>query len=137
MFPDVQELILTTGIMQKLTKAEEEVMLVLWDLGESVVRDVISRLKDPETPYTTVSTVIRVLEKKGFVDHRAVGNTYLYYPVISKNEYLKDLLPGIVKKYFSGSFAEMASFFAKENDLSMDELNELIESVGNELNENK
>lgn len=125
------------AIMQKLTKAEEEVMLVLWDLGEGVVRDVISRLKDPETPYTTVSTVIRVLEKKGFIDHRAVGNTYLYYPVITKEDYLKDFLPALVKKYFGGSFAEMASFFAKENDLRMEDLNELIKSVSEELKEIK
>lgn len=120
--------------MQKLTKAEEEVMLILWDLGEAVVRDVISKLQDPDTPYTTVSTVIRVLEKKGFIGHRAVGNTHLYYPKITKDEYLKDLLPGIIRKYFDGSFAAMASFFARENDISMDELTELIDSVNEELN---
>ena len=121
--------------MQKLTKAEEELMLVFWEIGEGVIRDVIKRLKDPQTPYTTVSTVVRVLEKKGFLSHRVIGNTHLYYPVISKEEYIKDFLPGILKKYFEGSFAEMASFFARENDLSLKELSELIDTVGDELRE--
>jgi len=121
--------------MQRLTKAEEEVMLIFWRIGEGVVRDVIDRLKDPETPYTTVSTVVRVLEKKGFLSHRVIGNTHLYYPVISKEEYLKDFFPGILKKYFGGSFAEMTSFFARENDLSLKELSELIDTVGDELRE--
>lgn len=123
--------------IQKLTKAEEEVMLALWELQEAVVRDVIAELKDPKTPYTTVSTVIRVLEKKGFIGHRSVGTTYLYHPLISKKNYLKDFLPGILRKYFNGSFTEMASFFAKENDLSLIELSELIDVVGEELKENE
>lgn len=121
--------------MQRLTKAEEEIMLIFWEIGEGVVRDAIDRLKDPKTPYTTVSTVVRVLEKKGFLSHRAIGNTHLYYPVISKEEYLQDFFPGILKKYFGGSFAEMASFFARENDLSLKEISELIDTVGDELRE--
>ena len=90
--------------MQRLTKAEEEIMLIIWDLGEVIVRDVIGKLSDPGIPYTTVSTVIRVLESKGFVGHREIGNTYLYFPVVTKQEYMKDFLPGIVRKYFNGSF---------------------------------
>lgn len=121
---------------QKLTKAEEEVMIALWEIGEGVVRDVLSRLKDPGTPYTTVSTVIRVLEKKGFIGHRAVGNTYLYYPLITKERYLKDFIPGILSKYFNGSFTELASFFARENKLTIDDLSELIDTVSEELKEN-
>ncbi|MDZ7737519.1 MAG: BlaI/MecI/CopY family transcriptional regulator [Bacteroidales bacterium] len=124
-------------MMQKLTKAEEEVMLVLWDLKEAVVRDVISRLEDPDTPYTTVSTVIRILEKKGFVAHRAVGTTYLYYPVMSKKEYLKGYLGGIAKSYFDGSSSGMLTFFARESDLSMKELKSLMEEVKDELGEKK
>ncbi|MFZ5939779.1 MAG: BlaI/MecI/CopY family transcriptional regulator [Bacteroidota bacterium] len=121
---------------QKLTKAEEEVMIALWEIGEGVVRDVLSRMKDPGTPYTTVSTVIRVLEKKGFIGHRAVGNTYLYYPLISKERYLKDFIPGILSKYFNGSFTELASFFARENKLTTEDLSELIDAVSEELKEN-
>ena len=121
--------------LKRLTKAEEEIMLALWKLKETVVRDVIAELKDSNTPYTTVSTVIRVLETKGFVGHRAVGNTYLYFPLISKDKYLNDFLPGIIRKYFNGSFTELASFFARENDLSLEELSELIQVVSEELKE--
>jgi len=119
--------------VQKLTKAEEEIMLALWMLQEAVVRDVMAELNDTNIPYTTVSTVIRVLEKKGFIGHRSVGTTYLYYPLISKRKYLRDFLPGILRKYFNGSFTEMASFFARENDMSLNELSEIIEVVGEEL----
>ncbi len=118
---------------QRLTKAEEEIMLVLWQLKEAIVRDVLNNLKDPETPYTTVSTVIRILEKKGFVGHRAVGTTYLYYPLLSKKEYLKGYLTGIVKNYFDGSSSNLVTFFAKESDISLAELKNLIEEVESEL----
>lgn len=108
-------------------------MLVLWKLKEAIVRDVIQNLNDPETPYTTVSTVIRILEKKGYIGHRAVGTTYLYYPVISKKEYLKGYLGGIVKNYFDGSSSNLLTFFARESDLKLDELKGLIEEVESEL----
>ena len=117
----------------RLTKAEEEIMLILWKLKETIVRDVIKNLSDPETPYTTVSTVIRILEKKGFVGHRAVGTTHLYYPLLSKKEYLKGYLTGIVKNYFDGSSSNLLTFFARESDLSLEELKGLIEEVELEL----
>ena len=69
---------------KRLTKAEEEIMLILWKLKEATIRDVMNELNEPETPYTTVSTVVRVLEKKGFVGHKAVGTTYLYHPLLTK-----------------------------------------------------
>jgi predicted transcriptional regulator len=120
---------------KRLTKAEEEIMLILWKLGESTIRDVMAQLNEPSTPYTTVSTVVRVLEKKGFVSHKAVGTTYLYYPLIAKKDYLKGYLSGIVSNYFDGSFSRMAAFFARENDLDMGELHELISDIESELNE--
>jgi len=119
----------------RLTKAEEEVMLVMWELKEAVVRDVIKKLEEPDTPYTTVSTVIRILEKKGFVTHRAVGTTYLYYPAISKKEYLRTYLRGIVKNYFDGSSTGLVSFFAKESDMDLADLRELLGEVEAELKE--
>ena len=118
---------------KRLTKAEEEIMLILWRLKEAIVRDVIENLNDPDTPYTTVSTVIRILEKKGFVGHRAVGTTHLYYPLLSKKEYLKGYLTGIVKNYFDGSSSNLVTFFAKESDISLEELKNLIEEVESEL----
>jgi BlaI family transcriptional regulator, penicillinase repressor len=123
--------------MQKLTKAEEEVMLILWKLEEATVRDVISRLEEPDTPYTTVSTVIRVMEKKGFVKHRAIGTTYLYSPRIRKEEYMNHSLSRFMNKYFEGSFTNLASFFATENDISLRELREMMQEVREELKEDK
>jgi len=120
---------------KRLTKAEEEIMLILWKLGESTIREVMSELSAPDTPYTTVSTVVRVLEKKGFVSHKAVGTTYLYYPLVQKKDYLKGYLSGIVSNYFDGSFSRMAAFFARENDLDMEELHELITDIESELKE--
>ena len=118
---------------KRLTKAEEEIMLILWKLGESTIRDVMTELNQPQTPYTTVSTVVRVLEKKEFVGHKAVGTTYLYYPLVPKKEYLRGYLTGIVSNYFDGSFSRMAAFFARENDLDMGELHELITEIESEL----
>ena len=124
------------SMTRRLTKAEEEIMLILWKLKEATIRDVMNELKQPGTPYTTVSTVVRVLEKKGFVGHRAVGTTYLYKPVLEKKAYLKGHLTGIASNYFEGSFSRMAAFFARENDLNLNELHELIGDIESELNEN-
>ncbi len=120
---------------KRLTKAEEEIMLILWKLGESTIREVMSELSGPDTPYTTVSTVVRVLEKKEFVGHKAVGTTYLYYPLVQKKDYLRGYLSGIVSNYFDGSFSRMAAFFARENDLDMGELHGLISEIESELKE--
>ena len=118
---------------KRLTRAEEEIMLILWRLKEGTIRDVMNELDEPETPYTTVSTVVRVLEKKGIVGHKAVGTTYLYYPLLHKKDYLKGHLTGIVANYFDGSFSRLAAFFAKENDLNLSELKELMGDIENEL----
>ena len=123
--------------MKRLTKAEEEIMLILWKLEEATIRDVIGELDEPDTPYTTVSTVVRVLEKKGFVEHKAVGTTYLYRPMLTKKEYLKGHLSGIASSYFNGSASRLAAFFAKENDLNLKELRELMDTVETELSKQK
>ncbi len=120
---------------KRLTKAEEEIMLVLWKLKEATIRDVKNELSEPDTPYTTVSTVVRVLEKKKIVGHKAVGTTYLYFPMLNKKEYLKGYLSGIVTNYFDGSFSSLAAFFAKENDLNLDQLQDLIGEIESELKE--
>jgi BlaI family penicillinase repressor len=117
----------------RLTKAEEEIMLVLWNLEQGTIREMMVQLDDPTTPYTTVSTVVRILEKKGIVGHKAVGTTYIYHPLMEKKDYLRGHLKGIVTKYFDGSFSRMAAFFAKENDLKLQELQELIEDIESDL----
>ena len=121
----------------QLTKAEEQVMQILWELGEGLVKDVRERFEDPKPARNTVSTVVRVLEKKGFVDHRAFSNVHLYYPKVSKSDYSKKQLFGLLEGYFDNSFPAMASFFAMEKDLSMKELDELLDITRKELKRSK
>jgi BlaI family penicillinase repressor len=121
----------------RLTKAEEQVMQILWDLGEGLVKDIRDRFDDPKPVRNTVSTVVRILEKKGFVDHRAYGNVYVYFPLISKSEYSRGQLFGLLEGYFNNSFPAMASFFAREKDLSIKELDELLEDAKRELRMSK
>ncbi|MBE0666418.1 MAG: BlaI/MecI/CopY family transcriptional regulator [Bacteroidales bacterium] len=117
----------------QLTKAEEQVMQILWDLGEGLVKDIRDSFEDPKPVRNTVSTVVRILEKKGFVDHKAYGNVYLYFPVVSKSEYSKSQLFGLMESYFDNSFPAMASFFAREKDLTMKDLEELLAETRKEL----
>ncbi len=119
-------------IMQ-LTRAEEQVMQILWDLGEGLVKDIRDRFGDPKPARNTVSTVVRILEKKGFVDHKSYGNVYLYYPVVSRDEYSRTQLFGLLESYFDNSFPAMASFFAREKDLSVADLEELMTETMEEL----
>jgi len=121
----------------KLTKAEEQVMQILWDLGEGLVKDIRDRFEEPRPARNTVSTVVRVLEKKGFISHRAFSNVHLYFPLVSKREYSKRELFGLMESYFDNSFPAMASFFAKEKDLSMKELNGLLDVTRKELKKSK
>ena len=118
--------------MKNLTKKEEQIMQVLWDLGKAMVNDIIEKLPDPDLPYTTISSIVRILEKKGFVDHKSYGKTHEYYPVISKEEYRKYHMRNFVKQYFDSSYKNVVSFFAENKDISPEELRDilvLIESI--------
>jgi len=117
----------------QLTKAEEQVMQILWDMKEGLVKDIRNSFSEPKPVRNTVSTVLRVLEKKGYVGHKAYANVYLYYPLITKSEYSKSQLFGLMEGYFNNSFPAMASFFAREKDLTVKELDELIEDTRKEL----
>jgi predicted transcriptional regulator len=119
----------------QLTKAEEQVMQLLWEMGEGLVKDIRDRFTDPKPARNTISTVVRILEKKEFVAHRTYGNVFVYYPVVSKEEYSKNQLFGLMKSYFNNSFPAMASFFAKEKDLSIRELEKLMDEVRQEMKE--
>ena len=121
----------------QLTKAEEQVMHILWDMKEGLVKDIRDSFNDPKPARNTVSTVVRVLEKKGFVGHKAYGNVYLYYPLISKSDYSKSQLFGLMEGYFDNSFPAMATFFAREKDLSLKELEELLDDTRKELKRDK
>jgi predicted transcriptional regulator len=121
----------------QLTKAEEQLMQILWDMKEGLVKDIRDSFSDPKPARNTVSTVVRILEKKGYVGHKAYGNVYLYYPLISKAEYSKSQLFGLMEGYFNNSFPAMATFFAREKDLSMKELEELLDDTRKELKRDK
>jgi predicted transcriptional regulator len=116
-----------------LTRAEEQVMQILWDLGEGLVRDVRERFPDPKPVRNTVSTVIRILERKGFVRHKTYGNVHLYFPLVSKESYSKSQLLGLMEDYFNNSFPAMVSFFAKETDLTLGELDKVLKDLKNEM----
>jgi BlaI family penicillinase repressor len=118
---------------RQLTKAEEQVMQILWDLGEGLVKDVRDQFSDPKPARNTVSTVVRILEKKGFVGHKSYGNVHLYFPLVSRDEYSKRQLFGLLESYFDNSFPAMASFFAREKDLTVQEFEELLEETKEEL----
>jgi BlaI family penicillinase repressor len=124
-------------IMKELTKAEEQLMQILWKLKKGYVKDLIDKLPEPKPAYNTVSTFIRIMEKKGFVAHTAYGNTHEYYPLISKKEYTKQFMKGFIKNYFSNSLQEMVSFFAREDKMSISELEALIQEVKKDLENEK
>ena len=119
--------------MKRLTRAEEEIMQVLWKIGKGFVNDILEELPEPKPAYTTVSTVIRILEKKGFVDYKAYGKTHEYFPVVSREEYTRSYMRNFMRNYFSGSFKEMVSFFAKDDNMSLTDLDELIQDVKRDM----
>ena len=124
-------------MIRELTKAEEQIMQILWKLEKAFVKDIIEKMPEPKPAYNTVSTIVRILEKKGVVNYDAFGNTHRYYPLISKKEYTKAFLKNFLTNYFGNSFQEMVSFFAKEDNMSLSELEELMKEVGKNIeNEN-
>ncbi|RSC92118.1 BlaI/MecI/CopY family transcriptional regulator [Tenacibaculum singaporense] len=118
---------------KQLTKAEEQIMQVLWKLKKASVKEVITELPEPKPAYNTVSTIIRILETKEFVGHEPKGRGYVYYPLVEKSEYSNESLHKLMNGYFGGSFKSMVSFFMKENKMDIQEL----ESILKEVNKNK
>ncbi len=115
--------------MQELTKAESQVMQILWDLQAGFVKDIVEKFPEPRPAYNTVSTIIRILEKKEVVGHKAFGRTYQYYPLVSKEEYTRSTTHNLVDNYFSGSIQNLVSFFVKEKDLSAAELEKILKEI--------
>lgn len=123
--------------MRELTRAEEQVMQVLWKIRKGFVKDVLEHFDDPKPAYNTVSTIVRILQDKGFVDHKAYGRTHEYFPLVSKDEYSKTHLSTFVNDYFSNSFGKMVSFFAKEKGISVKEMEEIMKVMETEMNRQK
>lgn len=118
--------------MQKLTRAEEEIMYHIWDNGPCTVTQILELFGEKKPPHSTISSIVRILEKKGFVDHKAYGRTYEYFAVISKKDYSKKSIKSLITNYFDGSVNSLVSFLVKEKDLSIDELGELIDKLEKE-----
>ena len=114
---------------KQLTKAEEQIMQVLWDLKEASVKEVIEKLPVPKPAYNTVSTIIRILETKEFVHHKPVGRGFVYFPIIEKEAYSNQSLHKLMNGYFDGSFKSMVSFFVKENKMDVSELESILKEV--------
>jgi BlaI family penicillinase repressor len=123
--------------MRDLTRAEEQVMQVLWKIRKGFVKDILEHFDEPKPAYNTVSTIVRILQEKGFVTHKAYGRTHEYYPLITKSEYSKSHLSTFVNDYFSNSFEKMVSFFAKEKGISVREMEEIMKIMESEVNKQK
>lgn len=119
--------------LKELTRAEEEVMHHLWELQKGFVKDILERFPEPKPAYNTVSTLVRILEKKGFVSHEPFGKSHRYFPVVSKEAYAHYAANQLLSGYFSGSLGRMMSFFAKRENLSPKDL----EEIQNMLNQTK
>ena len=117
------------SIMEKLSRQEEEAMQAVWKAGEGNVKLFLDNMPSPGTPYTTLASTIKNLEKKGFLASRLIGNAYLYKPLISEDEYKKKFMNGFVKDYFADSYKELVNFFIEEKKLSARELKELIDLI--------
>lgn len=115
--------------MKQLTKAEEEVMQILWKMKEGMIKDILEGFTNKQPAYNTVATVLKVLKNKGVVDYRKVGNVYVYYPVITKEEYSSFQMKHLLKNYFGGSFTRLAAFFAKDNDMSLEDLEAMLKEA--------
>lgn len=123
--------------MKELTKAEEQIMQVLWKLEKAFINDVLAQLPEPKPAYNTVSTIVRILEKKGFVSHKAYGKTHEYYPLITKKDYTKRVFKRIMHKYFGNSVKQMVSYFSNEKALSINELEEIKNLIEAEIEKQK
>jgi len=115
-----------------LTKAEEDIMQVLWKLEKAFVKEIVDEMPEPKPHYNTVSTIIKILADKGVVGSETFGKANRYYPLVNKDEYSRKSMKQFVKGYFEGSYSSMFSFFAKEKDVSIDELESILKELKND-----
>lgn len=111
--------------MENLTPKEEEIMQIIWNLDKCFVKDIIGQMDEPKPAYTTVSSIVRILESKSFVGHTAYGNTYQYHPIVPKEDYRKNTFKSFVQNYFDNSFKNVVSFLVEEKKLNREEIEEL------------
>ena len=113
----------------ELTRGEEEVMHILWSIGSGVVNDIIARMEEPKPKYTTVATFVKILENRGFVRHEAMGKSHRYFPLVSKEDYAGNKMRSMLSNYFDGSLSQMVSFFSQKENISVKEMDEILEIV--------
>ena len=121
--------------MKELTKAEEQVMQILWEIKKGFVKDILDKFPSPKPAYNTVSTIVRILEKKGFVGYTAYGKTHEYHPLVERNDYRSFTLKNLLKNYFGGSMEKLVSFFARENNLDINQVQDLMNNIKDEIKE--
>jgi predicted transcriptional regulator len=126
-----------TEKIRELTRAEEEVMQVLWDIEKGMVNQILEKFPEPKPAYNTISTIVRILEQKGFVGHKAYGRTHEYYPLIEKRDYSRSFFRTFVANYFGNSYKSLASFFANDGRLTMQELEDIQETIDEEIRKQK
>ena len=110
----------------ELTRAELEIMQVIWDKGKVLVHDILSEMSEPKPAYNTVSTVVRILEKKGYVGHKAYGKTHEYFPLVEREEYTNGDMNSVLNNFFGGSVSRMMSFFTRNEKISLSEADEIL-----------
>lgn len=115
--------------LKELTKAEEQIMQELWEMDGGFVKEVLERLPEPKPAYNTVSTLIRILETKGFVKHESFGKSHRYLPKIGKEEYKKHITDKLLSGYFDNSPKSMLSFFLEENKMDISDLDEILQLI--------
>ena len=113
--------------MKELTRAEEQIMQILWEIEKGFVKDILEKFPDPKPAYNTVSTICRILEKKEFLSYKPYGNSHQYYPLLSREEYTHDYLNNFVSSYFGNSLEQLVSFFSKQNKLDIKEAEKIME----------
>ena len=116
--------------LKELTKAELQIMQILWDKKKGFVNDIIEAIPEPKPAYNTVSTIVRILEKKGFVGHRSFGKSHEYYPLISRGEYTESFMSSVLSNFFGNSVSNMVSFFSQHEKISIGEMNEILDLLG-------
>lgn len=126
---------------KSLTRAEEQIMKVLWKLEKAFIKEIVAEMpesdKGKKPAYSTISTIVRLLEEKGFVTHQKFGNTYRYEPLIKKEEYTSFWLDRFMTDYFGGSFARLASFFAKDKNVDISDIENILEDIDKNLDKDK
>lgn len=118
-----------------LNPKEEEIMKILWKLEKGFVKEILAEIPEPRPPYTSVSTLVRKLQERGFVGYDAFGKTHRYYPILTEEEYKRDSFSKLFKEYFKGSYKNMVSHFVKEHDADIDELENILEDMKKKLNQ--